>query len=83
MNNLEIAKFYGEERLFWVTDSNTDNEEIFTCKGDALEYLQATKMGANPRLRICIVRNAYQDTNNEWTYEDTAGTFTTVQEVTL
>lgn len=78
MDNKDISQFYKEERLFWVTDSTEDNEEIFTCLQDAEEYIEATKFGAPPRIRICVVRNAYQDERGEWNYDDFANTFSTV-----
>lgn len=77
MNNREISQFYDEARLFWVVDSAEDNEEIFTCLQDAEEYMEATKFSATPRIRICVVRNAYEE-DGEWHYDDRANTFSTV-----
>lgn len=72
------SKFYEEERLFWVVDSADTNEEIFTCLQDAEDYKENTKFDSEPRIRICVVRNAYQEKDGSWTYDDQANTFSTV-----
>lgn len=69
---------YDDTRLFFVTDSADDNEEIFETLEDAEEYIEATKFNAPPRIRICIVRNAYKEGGGEWNYDDLSNTFTTV-----
>lgn len=73
--------FYEETRLFFVTSSSVDNEEIFETLEDAREYIEATKFGATPRIWICMVKHAYQEDNGEWNYEDFNDTFTKVREI--
>lgn len=68
-----------EVRLFFVTDSTEDNEEIFETLQEAEEYLKRTKLGKNPRIRICMVRNAYKEDNGGWNYDDYSDTFETVK----
>ena len=73
---------YDEVRLFFVTDSADDNEELFETLEDAREHVEATKFREEPRLRICVVRNSYKEDNGEWNYEDHSDTFTTIKEIT-
>lgn len=62
-------------RVFFVTDSTEDNEELFDCLEDAEEYIQATKFEGRPRIKICVVKNSYREENGNWNYEDRADTF--------
>lgn len=68
-------------RLFFVTDSHEENEELFETLEDAEFYIQnEMDEGTGRRLRICLVRNAYFDKDlNGWNYDDQANTFETVK----
>ena len=81
MTGKEESKLYPVTRLFFVTDSVEDNEEIFETLEDAEEYVQATKFKATPRTRICMVKHAYREANGEWNYDDLSNTFETVKVV--
>lgn len=72
-----------EKRLFWTVDADNVNEEIFETYEDAELYAEALKQKKEPgvRLRICIVRNAYRESNG-WNYDDLANTFETVSDIT-
>lgn len=74
----EITEAYDVTRVFWVTDSTEDNEELFECLEDADEYIKATKFKATPRIKVCIVKHAYKGDDGEWTYDDQIDTFYTV-----
>ncbi len=71
----EEVGLYEDTRLFWVTDSKEDNEEIFESLEDAEEYIEATKFRGSPRIKICVVEHAYKEDNDEWNYVDLANTF--------
>lgn len=69
-------------RLFFVTDSHEDNEELFETLEDAEMYIQnEMDEGTGRRLRICLVNNAYQEEDGRWNYEDFSNTFETVKEL--
>ena len=73
---------YDETRLFFVTDSAEDNEELFeTLEGAQEHKLHGMNSFTNARIRICIVRNAYKEDSGEWNYEDYSNTFETVKEI--
>lgn len=74
----EITDVYDTTRVFWVTDSTEDNEELFESLEDAEEYIEATKFKAKPRIKVCAVKHAYKDNNGEWNYDDLADTFQTL-----
>ena len=73
---------YDDTRVFFVTDSPEDNEELFDTIEDAEEYIHATKFRGKPRVRICVVKHAYIDDNGEWNYDDEMDTFKTIKDVT-
>lgn len=73
-----------ETRLFFVTDSPEDNEEIFATLEEAKQWVKGMQKPEQARLRICIVRNAYIETgidseNITWNYEDKSNTFETIK----
>lgn len=77
-----------ETRLFFVTDSIEDNEEIFDTLEAAEAYIKTMPIETSegepslPRLRICLVRNAYLEDYQEgqsWNYDDQADTFETIK----
>lgn len=70
-------------RLFFVVDSVPANEEIFETLEEADKFYNA-KVEAkedSPRIRICIVKNAYREDNGGWNYDDQADTFETVKTI--
>lgn len=68
-------------RLFFVTDSHEDNEEIFETLEDAEFYIkEEMDAGTGRRLRVCFVNNAYQE-DGRWNYEDKSNTFETIKEL--
>ena len=61
-------------RVFFVVDSQEDNEEIFETFGEAEQ--QYNKLGDKPRLYVALVKNAYKEPESGiWNYEDMADTF--------
>jgi hypothetical protein len=65
-------------RLFFVTESNTSNQTLFeTLEGANAQYnLMCNENNErHPRMYIAIVKNAYRDENDQWTYEDSHDTF--------
>lgn len=63
-------------RLFFVTDTLEDNEEIFDTMETALTYFDTLPKMDRPRLYVAMVRNAYIDASTDtWTYEDQGDTF--------
>lgn len=70
-------------RLFFVTDSHEDNEEIFETLEDAEMHIKnEMDEGSGRRLRICLVNNAYREADGSWNYDDLSNTFETVKELT-
>lgn len=66
-------------RLFFVTDSDGSNEELFeTLEAAKHEVDNMAENGENPRLRVCLVRNAYRD-GDRWNYDDNTDTFETIK----
>lgn len=61
----------GEALLFYVVDSPTDNEELFTTRVAAETYADTL---TRSRIRICEVYNAYND-GDGWNYDDYSNTF--------
>ena len=72
---------YDDTRVFFVTDSPDDNEELFETLEDAREYIEATKFNGTPRISICMVKNAYKEDNGEWNYDDRWDTFKYIKEI--
>jgi len=76
-------------RLFFVVDSEYDNEELYTTLEEAeKEYskLLTEDNNCKARLRICLVKNAYRQSgsqpgNNYWNYDDYSDTFETVKTI--
>jgi len=62
-------------RVFFVTDSVEDNEELFETLEGAMAHISMLKKKDKPKLKVMIVRNAYKDDNGEWTYDDLSDTF--------
>ncbi len=69
-----------DTRVFFVVDSIEDNEELFETLEEARAFFTILAKKDHPRIRICIVRNAYRD-NGTWTYEDLSDTFEDVQDL--
>lgn len=72
---------YPDTRLFFVTHSAEDNEELFETLEDAREYIEATKFEGTPKISICIVRNSYKEDTGEWNYEDYWDTFQHLRDI--
>jgi hypothetical protein len=70
------SKYTTEDRLFFVVDSVDDNEEIFETLKEAEAW--ADDIGDISRIRICIVRNTYEN-KGCWNYNDLSDTFETVK----
>lgn len=66
-------------RVFFVTDSDDDNEELHETLEAARDYADTMTY---PRIRVCIVRNAYRESNGSWNYDDRSDTFETVKVIT-
>lgn len=62
-----------ETRLFFVTDGTEDDEEIFETLERAEAYYRT--LDNKPRLYIAVVRNAYQEGDDDWNYDDFSNTF--------
>ena len=66
-------------RVFFVTDSKEDNEELHTTlEGARAHLLSVMNSGTERRIRVCMVRNAYQE-GDRWNYDDQADTFTDIK----
>jgi len=65
-------------RVFFVTDSIEDNEELFETLEGALGHVSTIDKVHKPRIRIAMVKHAYRDTG-EWNYDDRSDTFETVK----
>lgn len=68
-------------RVFYVVDSEEDNEELFeTLEGAEAHLVSVINSGVKGRLYIAQVRNAYREPiNDEWNYEDRSDTFNIIQ----
>lgn len=74
-----------ETRVFFVTDSFVDNEELHST----LEAAQNFEMEdeSTKRIRVCLVRNAFKERSrhdtriNHWNYEDFSDTFETIKTI--
>lgn len=72
-----------DTRVFFVTDSLEDNEELFETFEGALAYVRANMPSlVDPRIRVCFVQNAYRQ-GEGWNYDDKANTFETIKEIEL
>lgn len=68
-----------DTRVFFVTDSKEDNEELHETLEQAQAYfLSSMSSGTGRRIRVCLVRNAYQE-NGGWNYDDHPNTFFTIK----
>lgn len=67
-------------RVFFVVDAPDINEELYTeLELAADECLELAKLGHEARLRICLVRGAYNE-GDGWNYDaDRADTFETIK----
>lgn len=70
-----------ETRVFFVTDSREDNEELFETLEEAQAYkLSAMNSGTGRRIRICVVHSAYREPDiNRWNYDDGWNAFETIK----
>jgi len=69
-----------DTRLFFVVDSVSSNEEIYTTLENAeTAYNQELQEDKTARLYIAMVRNAYNQSNGlemeDWNYSDHSDTF--------
>ncbi len=70
-----------DTRLFFVVDSRETHEELFETREKAINRCDSLMtFGDDPRLRICMVKNAYRD-GEGWNYDDQADTFETIKEL--
>jgi hypothetical protein len=70
-------------RLFYVTDSITENEEIFETKEEAMDSFVKLE-GEGAQIYIAEVKNAYREKVNgmiadQWNYDDRSDTFTIIK----
>jgi hypothetical protein len=88
MNHVDEAD---NTRVFFVTDSLDNNEEIFETLEEAEEFLDTIPekrelddigQSNERRLRICLVRHAYKEANGGWNYDDCVDTFETIKALT-
>lgn len=66
-------------RVFFVTDSSIDNEELHETLEQAQNFeVQDEK---TKRIRVCLVRNAYRELplGKSWNYNDLSDTFETIK----
>lgn len=74
-----------DTRLFFVVDSEKDNEELYETLGGARKALKELSEGWNenniPRIRVCFVENAYRD-GEGWNYDDHSNTFKDITKIT-
>jgi hypothetical protein len=71
-----------DTRLFFVVDSIEDNEEIFETLESAEMFYDQIPAEYKPRIRICLVRHAYQEPDmagDSWNYDDLSNTFEEVK----
>ena len=66
-------------RVFYVVDSIEDNEELFETLEGAEAYQLSLKPEDKPRIRICMVRNAFREDDGAWNYDDLSDTFNEVK----
>ena len=68
-----------DTRVFFVTDSLEDNEELHeTLEQARAHLLSAMNSNTNRRIRVCLVRHAYKE-NERWNYDDYSDTFTEIK----
>lgn len=72
-----------ESRLFFVTTSSQDNEELFETLEDAEKYIERTEFEDTPEIWICIVRHAFKEDNGGWNYDDVSDTFTYIKQMEI
>jgi hypothetical protein len=60
----------------YVSDGDAQNEELHETLEAAEKYAEGMM---RPRIRVCIVRNAYREDDGTWNYEDHSDTFETVK----
>lgn len=71
-----------EARVFFVTTSSEDNEELHETREKAIEYFNEHLQGrAGASITMCMVRNAYREENGEWNYDDRSDTFEVIRAV--
>jgi len=76
-----------ETRLFFVTTSSEDNEEIFETLQEARKHFETIKNSKNASIQIALVKNAYKEKdlkntfNGGWNYEDFSDTFEFIKEI--
>ena len=69
-----------DTRIFFVTDSTKNNEEIFDIYEEAMGSFNSLPAEDKPRLYIAKVKNAYYESDIKiWNYSDEANTFEIVK----
>jgi len=73
-----------ETRVFFVTDGPVIDDQDFQQE-ELHETLEDAEKRAdtmfNPRVRVCLVRHAYQELDGTWNYDDESDTFETLWEL--
>ena len=70
-----------DTRVFFVTDSTEDNEELHETLEQAQAYtLSAMSEPQTARIRICMVLHAFPE-GRRWNYDDQDNTFVTVKTI--
>ena len=68
-----------DTRVFFVTDSLENNEELHETLEQAQAHLSfAMSSNTHRRIRVCLVRHAYKE-NEGWNYDDHQDTFTEIK----
>lgn len=65
-------------RVFFVVDSEEDNEELYETLEDARDAKARLDPENHPLIRVCIVKNAFVD-DGVWNYDDYLDTFDTIK----
>jgi hypothetical protein len=65
-------------RVFFVVDSREANEEIYETLEKARAHYSSLDTGKGRRIYVAIVRNAFQELDGEWNYEDSSNTFSKI-----
>lgn len=70
-------------RVFFVVDGAHTNEELFETLEAAQEHEDSLQAGGeeNTRIRVCIVRNAYRESDGGWNYDDQSNTFEEIKTI--
>lgn len=68
-------------RVFFVTTSSDENEELHTTLEEAEHHLETMK-GENAHIAVAIVRNSFQEEDGTWNYDDHSNTFEWIKTLT-